>query len=206
MVGGTGLYFNSLLNGLAKIPNISIKHRNKIRSYHKKIGQKKFYFELLKLDPKVKNFISPTDTQRTIRAYEVKKYTKISLYEWFDKTKSNFENHLFKKLFINLDKESLIKKINIRTEKMFNNGVKKEVVKFLKLKIAKNRSANKIIGIYEITDHLNEKLSIDQVKELIKIRTRQYAKRQNTWARGKMSLWQTISATNYKEILKKVIN
>ena len=76
VVGGTGLYFNSLLYGLAKIPNTPLKIRNDIRKYHKKIGQLKFYNKLLKLDPLVKNFISPNDPQRSLRAYEVKKYTK----------------------------------------------------------------------------------------------------------------------------------
>ena len=54
IVGGTGLYFQSLINGLVKIPNIPMKLRNKIRSMQKKYGQKKFYKKLLKLDPKVK--------------------------------------------------------------------------------------------------------------------------------------------------------
>ena len=98
----------------------------------------------------------------------------------------------------------MIKKIEARTEKMFNDGVKNEVVKFFELKIKKNKSANKIIGVYEINEYLKKKLSITQVKDLIKIRTRQYAKRQNTWARGKMSSWNTINGSNYKKILKIV--
>ena len=58
LVGGTGLYFKALIDGLVKIPDISHLLRKKIRKYHKKIGQKKFYEELLKLDPKVKKFVS----------------------------------------------------------------------------------------------------------------------------------------------------
>ena len=52
LVGGTGLYFKALTDGLVSIPNIPIRYRNKIRSLHKSLGQKKFYQELLKLDPK----------------------------------------------------------------------------------------------------------------------------------------------------------
>ena len=206
VVGGTGLYFNALSNGLAKIPNIPIKFRNKIRSHHKKIGQVKFYLELLKLAPNVKKKINSQDTQRSIRAYEVKKFTKKSLYEWFKKTKPAFNSHLFRKLFISLDREFLISKINLRTEMMFKKGAIKEVIKFIKLKISKDKSANKIIGVSEIGDYLNKKVSIKDTKELIKIRTRQYAKRQNTWARGKMSSWEIINTSNHKELLKKVIN
>jgi tRNA dimethylallyltransferase len=83
LVGGTGLYFKSLTDGLVKIPNIPIQFRNKIRKLHKDLGQKKFYQKLLKLDPSYKKNINPTDAQRSIRAYEVKLFTKKSLHEWF---------------------------------------------------------------------------------------------------------------------------
>ena len=73
LVGGTGLYFKALVDGLIQIPDIPILLRKKIRKYHKEIGQEKFYNELLTLDPKVKNFILASDNQRSIRAYEVKK-------------------------------------------------------------------------------------------------------------------------------------
>ena len=67
LVGGTGLYFQSLVNGLVKIPNIPIRLRNKIRLLQKKIGQKKFYSKLIKLDPNVINKFDPNDVQRSIR-------------------------------------------------------------------------------------------------------------------------------------------
>ena len=67
-------------------------------------------------------------------------------------------------------------------------------------------SVNKIIGIPEIANYLNNILSLQTAKELIRIRTRQYAKRQFTWARGKMTSWEMINPKNYKEILKKVTN
>ena len=63
LVGGTGLYFKALTDGLVSIPNIPIRYRNKIRSLHKSLGQKKFYQELLKLDPNSKKKINPTGTQ-----------------------------------------------------------------------------------------------------------------------------------------------
>tara|TARA_Y100000741_G_scaffold185281_1_gene140789 strand:+ start:428 stop:931 length:504 start_codon:yes stop_codon:yes gene_type:complete len=69
LVGGTGLYFKALTEGLVSIPNIPIKFREKIRLLHKNFGTKKFFKELLKIDPLVKNQINPLDTQRSIRAY-----------------------------------------------------------------------------------------------------------------------------------------
>ena len=204
IVGGTGLYFKALLDGLVEIPSIPLKFRNEIRKYHKAIGQEKFYNKLLKLDPKIKSFISLNDTQRSLRAYEVKKYTKKSLYQWIEGTKPNFDENLFLKIFLNPPRDRLINKINLRVERMFKEGANKEVKKFLILNVKKDKSANKIIGIKEISSFLKKDLTLENTKELIKIRTRQYAKRQFTWARGKMTSWEMINPKNYKEILKKV--
>ena len=206
LVGGTGLYFKALVDGLVQIPNIPILLKEKIRKYHKKIGQEKFYSELLKLDPKVKNFILESDKQRSIRAYEVKKFTKKSLYDWITNTKPTFDPNLFKKFFIHPSKDFLLQQINLRMNKMFKQGVKQEVKEFLKLKIRSDLSANKVIGIQEIKDHLVKKLTLTEVKNLIQIRTRQYVKRQFTWARGKMSSWKIINPKNYKDILDTLVN
>ena len=77
---------------MVSIPNIPIKFRNNIRDLQKKLGQKKFYQKLIKLDPNSKEKINPTDTQRSIRAYEVKQFTKKSLHDWF-----KIQNHILKK-------------------------------------------------------------------------------------------------------------
>jgi len=206
LVGGTGLYFKTLIDGLVQIPDIPISLKKKIRKYHKKIGQEKFYNELLKLDPKVKNFILESDKQRSIRAYEVKKFTKKSLYDWITNTKPTFDPNLFKKFFIHPSKDFLLQQINLRMNKMFKQGVKQEVKEFLRLKIRPDLSANKVIGIQEIKDHLVKKLTLTEVKNLIQIRTRQYVKRQFTWARGKMSSWKIINPKNYKDILDTLVN
>ena len=79
MVGGTGLYFKALTEGLVKIPNIPNKYRDQVRSLHKKIGPRKFYSKLIKLDPLIKKKLNPTDSQRVMRAFEIKSFTKISI-------------------------------------------------------------------------------------------------------------------------------
>ena len=99
-VGGTGLYFKALTDGLVNIPNIPVRSRNKIRVLQETLGQKKFYQKLLKLDLKSKNKINPTDVQRSIRAYEVKLFTKKSLHDWFKNTKSYFDKDDFLKIYI----------------------------------------------------------------------------------------------------------
>ena len=120
LVGGTGLYFQSLINGLVKIPEIPLKFRNKVRLMSKREGQKKFYKKLLKLDPKIKDKFDPNDTQRSIRAYEIKSYTDISMYDWLAKTKSEFKDSDFLKLYIETKREKLIERINLRTSNMIN--------------------------------------------------------------------------------------
>ena len=132
-VGGTGLYFKALTDGLVSIPNIPIKFRNKIRTLHKNLGQKKFYQKLIKLDPNSKGKINSTDAQRSIRAYEVKQYTKKSLHDWFQNTKSYFEKEDFFKIYIDYPREELIQRISKRAEQMIEIGAINEVKRFIKL-------------------------------------------------------------------------
>ena len=206
VVGGTGLYFKALTDGLVKIPDIPNKMRTQIRKLHKKIGQKKFFIQLIKLDPLVKRFILSTDAQRSTRAYEVKKITNKSLFEFTKETKSNFNNSIFKKLFINIPRELLHKKIEKRVEKMFNDGAVEEVKKFYKMKVDEALSSNKIIGIKEIDNYLQGKITLIKAKELITQKTRQYAKRQFTWARGHMKSWEMIYSVDINDLLNKSIN
>jgi len=193
LVGGTGLYFKALTDGLVKIPNISIKFRNKIRNLQKKLGQKKFFKQLIQLDPLIYEKINPTDVQRSIRAYEVKSYTRKSLVEWFKNTKSKFSDDDFIKIYIDFPRQDLLDKISTRADQMLKEGAIAEVKKFLKLKIGKDKTSNKVIGINEIRDFLNKKYDLNEVKEKITVKTRQYAKRQSTWARGQMMNWQKVN-------------
>ena len=205
VVGGTGLYFNTITRGISKIPNIDQKTRNKVRNLFKRIGYKKFYEKLLNIDPKAKNRILPTDSQRTQRAYEVILKTKKSLFDWIINTKSDFINFEIKKIFLNIPREELLKKISIRTELMFKNKCIEEVKNFNFFKLDKSLSANKLIGVQEINDYLEGLISLEQCKELINIKTRQYAKRQNTWARGHMKNWNKLHSKDFSVLLKKTL-
>ena len=204
LVGGTGLYFKALTDGLVKIPNIPMKVRSSIRNLQKKLGQKKFYSKLLKLDPNIKGKIIETDVQRSIRAYEVKFYTKKSLYDWFKNTKSKFSGDDFLKIYIDYPRKELIERIALRSKQMLNSGAINEVKKFLKLKIKRDNSSNKVIGIAEIKEYLEQKSDLKEVQEKITIKTRQYAKRQSTWARGQMMNWNKIQPQELKKFLKKI--
>jgi len=205
LVGGTGLYFNAIIKGISKIKKINKLDRNKIRNLHKKIGQKKFYEKLVNIDPLVVGKILPTDTQRTIRAYEVKTYTKKSLFEWALNTKSDFLDYDIRQIYLSTPRNQLLKNITKRTEKMFKNNCLKEVRDFLNLKVNPSLSANKLIGVKEITSYLSGFTTLEQAKELINIKTRQYAKRQNTWSRGHMKNWNYIYSEDLRILIKKVL-
>ena len=203
-VGGTGLYFKALTDGLVNIPNIPIRYRNNIRDLQKKLGQQKFYQKLIKLDPGSKENINPTDTQRSIRAYEVMHFTKKPLHDWFQNTKSYFNKDDFFKIYIDYPREELIQRIGKRVEKMIKLGAVQEVRKFVKLKVRKDKSVNKAIGINEIKEYLKEKNDMSDVIEKISIKTRQYAKKQSTWARGNMKSWLKFHPQDLNKYLKKI--
>jgi len=205
VVGGTGLYFNTITKGISKIPDIDLKTRTQVRNQFKKLGYKKFYEKLLEIDPKAKGKILPTDSQRTQRAYEVKLKTKKSLFDWIANTKSEFLNYNLKKIFLDIPRQELLQKISKRTEMMFKENCISEVKKFNSLKLNKSLSANKLIGVQEINQYLEDNITLDECKELINIKTRQYAKRQNTWARGHMKNWNKLYSKNFSILLKKTL-
>jgi len=204
LVGGTGLYFKSITEGFVKIPNIPLRFRNKIRLLQKRIGQKKFYKKLLIIDPLVKNQIDPNDMQRAIRAFEIKKFTRKSITLWFKRTKNLYNPTSFIKIYIDFPREELIGRIKNRVDQMFKEGAISEVKNFNRLKVKKDHSSKKVIGIEEIGKFLKGEHNLVQAKERIFIKTRQYAKRQTTWARGQMSSWQKIDPNNLNLTLKKL--
>ena len=206
LVGGTGLYFKAITDGISKIPNIKSSDRNKVRNLHKRIGQEKFYKKLIKLDPISKTKISSTDTQRTLRAYEVKKYTKKSIYEWAKKTKSLFSKFEIKKFFINTPKSKLLKNIELRTRSMIVKNCINEVIKFKKKRLKKSLSPNRIIGVQEIQRFLKGEFDQKSLIDLMNIKTRQYAKRQKTWSRAHMGDWHQLYSSNSSILLKKILN
>ena len=156
------------------------------------------------MDPLINEKIKSTDVQRSIRAYEVKSYTKRSLVDWYKNTKTKFVDNDFVKIYIDFPRQDLLDRILVRTDQMLEEGAIPEVKKYLKLKVGNDKTANKVIGINEIKDFLNKKSDLREVKEKILVKTRQYAKRQSTWARGQMMNWQKIKAKDLKKFLKKI--
>ena len=131
--------------------------------------------------------------------------TKKSLFDWASNTQSDFVDYDIRKIFIDIPREELLKRILKRTEMMFKKKCIDEVKKFNILKLNKLLSANKLIGVQEINSYLKKLITLDQCKELINIKTRQYAKRQNTWARGHMKNWNKVYSKDFSHLLKKTL-
>ena len=127
------------------------------------------------------------------------------MYDWFSKTKSDFLDYNLIKVFIDIPRADLLKKISKRTDLMFKENCLVEVKKFNKIDLNKNLSANKLIGVQEINQFFKGNIKLDECKELINIKTRQYAKRQNTWARGHMKNWIKLYSKNFSILLKKTL-
>ena len=109
------------------------------------------------------------------------------------------------KIYLDMPREKLLKRIYIRTSKLLNKNCFSEVRKFKKLKLKSSLSVHNIIGIKEINDYLDGNCKLSRTEELINIRTRQYAKRQRTWARGHMKNWNKLYYDDFPILFKKIL-
>ncbi len=110
----------------------------------------------------------------------------------------------FFRVYIDYSRQELIERINLRTSEMIENGAIKEVKDFIKLRVRKDKSANKAIGVNEIREYLIKQKDLNDTKDKIAIKTRQYAKRQSTWARGNMINWMKLKPQDINNFLKKI--
>ena len=108
-------------------------------------------------------------------------------------------------MYLDCPRELLLKRIEGRVEKILSDAIR-EVKRIKNIKVPQSNSSTKIIGINEIKNLLAEKANRDKTVELIVVKTRQYAKRQATWARGQMRDWKTIRASDTKLSLKNLFN
>ena len=198
ITGGTGLYFKVLVEGLVQIPEVP---KINYSSYAVDQYKKKY--------PKILEGINLRDTQRVSRAISVYNHPGISLSEWHKKeNKKYFNPEDFIKILLAPPKPELEKRIKKRFLKMLKIGAIKEAKNYKELDLLSNslHSANSIIGLNEIALFLEKKISMDELKEKVLIRTRQYAKRQFTWLRGQMKDWKGFTDTNYLDLRKKVLS
>jgi len=205
VTGGTGLYFKVLVDGLAEIPDVpKIDY-----SYLNSMGRFMMKNHYDKIYPKIFEGINKDDIQRVSRAISVYTATGITLNEWQKKkNKKYFKSNEFIKICLIPSKPELERRIKKRFIDMLKKGAISETKKYKELDLFSNslHSANSIIGLNEIALFLEKRISMDELKEKVLIRTRQYAKRQFTWLRGQMKDWKGFTDTNYLDLRKKVLS
>jgi len=182
LVGGTGLYFTSIFNGMIDIPSISEKTRNSIEEKFENDGQEIMYNLLKEKDPEYAYKIHINDKQRTLRALEIY-YETGKKFSCFLQTGNYKKEYQYIKICINMDRESLYKRINERVDLMISNGLVDEVKSLLKMGYNENSPGMKSIGYAEIIQFLLNNISLDEAIYKIKLNSRHYAKRQLTWFR-----------------------
>ena len=203
VVGGTGLYLNSLLYGIKYENNIDLDYRKTLEEKIKNNPEEleKLYEELKSIDFQTAEKISPIDSRRIIRALEIFKTTGETKSEIETKNRmNNFENIEFKLFVLNMDREELYERINKRVDLMLEEGLVEEV-KTLKNKFSK--TSGQAIGYKEVLMYLDNEISYEEMVDIIKQRSRNYAKRQITWFKKNNAIW--LDANNREESLKKIL-
>ena len=205
VVGGTGLYFKVLIDGLVKIPEVpKIDY-----SYLNPMGRWMMQNHYGKRYPKIFEGVNRNDIQRVSRAISVYDATGITLNEWQKKkNKKYFNPSEFLKICLIPPKSELEKRIKKRFLDMLKNGAIEETKKYIQSGLSSHtlHTSNSIIGLKEIGLFLDKKISVKELKEKVLIKTRQYAKRQRTWQRGQMQDWKGFVDVNYLDLLKKVLS
>ena len=190
IVGGTGLYFSALTNGLVDIPEIPEKIRLEANARIKKNG-----FESLvrEIDQETVQKIDTNNPMRVQRAWEVLRSTGRGLNSWHRATpKPTLDLNRCKALLVDVEVSKMNNRIKNRFDQMIEKGLIQEAKNNLATWNPKHPSS-KAIGACELIAYLNNEISINQLREQIVIATRQYAKRQRTWFRTKMQSWERYS-------------
>ncbi len=184
-VGGTGLYFNALLGGLSPMPDIPQDIRERWRAVRENEGLNVAYSQLEKVDPEAAKTLKPTDGQRILRALEVFEASGKSILHWQTQPGTPVVDPVrAKRIVLDPDRTQLHKRIERRFDQMIASGALEEVRAIRALDLPVSTSAMKAIGVRQLGDYLDQKLSLDDAIERSKAATRQYAKRQMTWFRN----------------------
>ncbi len=190
LVGGTMLYFRSLINGISNLPDANSKVRNQINREAQEKGWPKLHDILHDIDPETAEQINPNDRQRIQRALEI--------FRLSGKTPSSLKNinvvrkpeyNYIKLALIPYSREKLYDRINNRFIEMLNHGFVKEV-KFLRDRegLSINNVSMQAVGYRQIWNHLDGDISLEEATFKTQSSTRQLAKRQLTWLRNESGL------------------
>jgi len=182
LVGGTGMYLKSLMEGISDIPEVPKSIKLETEEDFKKNGVEYLYNQLVELNQETK--VTKQDTQRVMRALNVIKSTGKSIEEWQMENKKVFKEDNFEVFVPEFNRNELYKRSEYRFDEMLANGAVQEVRNLLNKNLDSNQSIMKAIGVREIKRYLDKEISKKDCINLSKKNTRNYIKRQLTWIRG----------------------
>ena len=201
LVGGSGLYADSIMYGIDDFPDIPSGIRNNIITDFKSGGLEVIQNKLKKLDPEYYEEVDLSNFNRIIRALEVIELTgkKFSSLRTKKEKQRIFKSHV---LIIETDREKLYKRINDRVDSMIKEGLEEEA---LKLKDFKELNPLNTVGYKEFFNYFEDKLTFTQTVEKIKQNTRNYAKRQITWLKKYSDAKKINMSGNIKANINKIL-
>ena len=203
IVGGTGLYVDSLIYGI-EYPNIEFdeNYRKKLEKRAEKEGLEKLYEEARKIDPQAMEKISRNDQKRILRVLEIYNATGKTKTEQEIESRKNEVKYDYRVFAINMDREKLYDRINKRVDIMIQKGLIEEVENLLK-KYNEFPTAMQVLGYKEVVEYIQGKVLKEDMIENIKRESRRYAKRQITWfKKNKQTIW--IGPNDLQMILNEI--
>jgi tRNA dimethylallyltransferase len=194
LVGGTGLYFKALTDGLAAVPAIPADIREAVLRNSEGEASDTLHRRLGEVDPEDAARIRPSDRSRIVRAMEVFEATGRSLAAWRARPADPvLDFSTAEGLVLDPDRARLHERIAKRAEAMIHDGAMAEVEALAKLGLSPDLPAMKAIGVRELLEHIAGKTSLDEALAGMKTETRRYAKRQLTWFRNQMDGWRRVA-------------
>ncbi|MEH6630375.1 MAG: tRNA (adenosine(37)-N6)-dimethylallyltransferase MiaA [Halopseudomonas aestusnigri] len=187
LVGGTGLYIRALEKGIANIPDIPSEVRVQAQALLEKLGGESFKENLAVIDPEMANRLHAGDRQRLIRAWEVITHTGKSILEWQQQAQGTVPDFDFIRFAMVPPREDLYDNCNKRFKIMLELGALKEVENLLSLELDPSLPIMKALGVPELAEYLENKVTLDDAISRAQQNTRRYAKRQMTWIRTQYS-------------------
>ena len=205
-VGGSGMYLNSVINDISKIPDINPKVRRKVRNIQKKYGNKFLYEKLIKKSKEYHGRLQIKDTQRIIRAMEVHISTGKPIFNWFRNRENNKSKNILY-VALKIERSELYTRINERCERMIELGVINEIEEFIQKNIIEDgHPLLKAIGFNIFQKYLISKINFNSSIDNFKKETRRYAKRQVTWFKNKSSSAKQLDYLKAKNYILENLN
>ncbi len=206
VVGGTGLYFRSLEQGLSPIPDVDPAVREAARRRRAEVGADAFYAELERRDPATAATLDPGDAQRMIRAWEVLEQTGRPLILWQSEAGAPaIEGARAVRAVLDPPRPWLNSRIDARFDAMMAAGALDEARAFWSRDPDPNLPAAKALGLPQLKRALHGEIALDEAVALAKTQTRRYAKRQGTWFRHQTPDWTRLVSTEGAEALASLL-